>query len=283
MNKTGGLLLVFGALLVAVAAALGGVGVSSAHKNGCHDESDRSAATDHSARWQQRHCHPPKKHCHRHWDRNHGHKKHCPRVTPMPTVAVTPTPVATPTATPVATPTASPSPSPTLEPTASPTPQPTAEPTPPPTPEPTASPTPEPTAEPTPEPTPAPVPEVDIEVTSFTLNAPNNATAGLPFQLTGQVNVRNNAPTTPGVVDTTFTPSLPPGCSATTGVMTVQNTIVPAGGTVFLSRSWMVTCMLPGLSTFDMNVTSLIDAAMPVVDPNPGNNAGSGSDSTQVN
>jgi hypothetical protein len=115
------------------------------------------------------------------------------------------------------------------------------------------------------------------------VNAPANATAGIPFQVTGQVSVRNNGPQTPGVVDTTFTPSLPASCAATTGAITVQNTIIGVGSTMFISRSWMVTCTVPGPATFDIGVTSLLDAAMPVMDPDLSNNTGSGSDTTQIN
>jgi hypothetical protein len=127
------------------------------------------------------------------------------------------------------------------------------------------------------------LPPVDIEVVSFFVNAPANATAGVPFPLTGQVNVRNNGPSTGGVVDTTFTPSLPAGCSATTGAITVENTVIGVGSTIFISRSWMVTCTLPGPVTLDMAVTSLLDAAMPVVDPDLSNNSGSGNDTIQIN
>jgi hypothetical protein len=106
---------------------------------------------------------------------------------------------------------------------------------------------------------------------------------GIPFQLTGQVNVRNNDPSLAAIVDTTFTPSLPAGCTATTGVVTVQNTSLPSGSSAFISRSWMVTCTEPGLKTLGMSATSLLDPAVPAIDDNTANNTGVASRDIQVN
>jgi hypothetical protein len=127
------------------------------------------------------------------------------------------------------------------------------------------------------------VPTIDIEVVSLAVNGAATASVGVPFQLTGQANVRNNAPFLAAIVDTTFTPTLPAGCTATTSVVTVENTLLPSGASAFLSRSWMVTCAQPGLQTFGMNATSGLDPAMPAVDDNPANNTLSASRDIQVN
>ena len=128
------------------------------------------------------------------------------------------------------------------------------------------------------------MPTVDIEVVSLTLiNAPDTPSADFPFQLTGQAIVRNNSPLIAAIVDTTFTPSLPTGCTATTGVVTVQNTPLPAGASTFLSRSWMVTCTDTGLMTFGMSATGALDPTVPAIDDNPANNTRTASRDIQVN
>ena len=113
--------------------------------------------------------------------------------------------------------------------------------------------------------------------------SPASAQTGVEFVLTAGSTIRNNGPSTPVIVDTTFTPVLPASCSATTGVKTVQNTTLPLAINVFVSRSWMVTCSEAGPHTFTVNVNLAIDAAQPHVDPNLANNTGSASSVTQVN
>jgi outer membrane biosynthesis protein TonB len=262
MTRSSPVLLV-AVLLIALLAALASVGASNANKNGCPNPNSANGSS------------------HANEASAHGADKQGDRdcAAATPTVLATPTESATPTAEPTAEPTPAPTPEPTPEPT------PTAEPTPPPTPEITPSATPEPTPEPTPSPapTPTPIPTLDIEVVSLTLSGAATGSVGIPFQFTGQVNVRNNAPTLPAIVDTTFTPSLPAGCTATTGVVTVQNTPLPSGSSAFLSRSWMVTCTEPGLKTLGMSATSLLDPAVPAIDDNTANNTGVASRDIQVN
>jgi hypothetical protein len=115
------------------------------------------------------------------------------------------------------------------------------------------------------------------------VNAPSNAGAGVQFVLTSGANIRNTGPVTPAIADTTFSPALPPGCNATTGATTVQNTNLPANVNVFVSRSWMVTCSDPGFYTFAVNGTIAIDSSQAIADPNLFNNHGSGSATTSVN
>src|SRR3989304_4706497 len=122
-----------------------------------------------------------------------------------------------------------------------------APPEPPPPPEPTWAP---PTDVPTPTPIPTPPPGADVQTVEVIVNSPAGAGTGVQFVLTGGANTRNSGPVTPAIVDTTLSPALPPGCAATTGVMTVQNTTLPANINVFVRRSWMVTCAEAGFYTF---------------------------------
>jgi len=262
MTRSSPVLLV-AVLLIALVAALASVGASNANKNGCPNPNSANGSS------------------HANEASAHGADKQGDRdcAAATPTVLATPTEGATPTAEPTAEPTPAPTPEPTPEPT------PTAEPTPAPTPEITPSATPEPTPAPTPSPapTPTPIPTLDIEVVSLTLSGAATGSVGIPFQFTGQVNVRNNSPSLAAIVDTTFTPSLPAGCTATTGVVIVPNTSLPSGSSAFLSRSWMVTCTEPGLKTLGMSATSLLDPAVPAIDDNTANNTGVASRDVQVN
>ena len=255
MNRSRAILPV-SVLLIAIAVAMASVGASNANKNGCPNANSANGAS------------------HANEASAHGAAKQGDRDCAAATPAfATPTEDATPTT------------APTPEPTTAPTPEPTSEPTPAPTPEPTPAPTPEPTPEPTPTPgpTPTPMPTVDIEVVSLTVNGAATASVGIPFQITGQAIVRNNAPSLLAIVDTTFTPSLPAACTATTGIVTVENTLIPSGASTFLSRSWMVTCTETGLKTFGMSATGALDPTVPAIDDNPANNTRTASRDIQVN
>src|SRR3990172_3988166 len=126
--------------------------------------------------------------------------------------------------------------------------------------DPTPAPTTEPTASPTPTPIPTPPPGADVQTVEVIVNSPAGAGTGVQFVLTGGANIRNNGPVTPAIVDTTLSPALPPGCAATTGVMTVQNTTLPANINVFVSRSWMVTCAEGGFFTITIKLKNGIQA-----------------------
>jgi len=259
-------------VLIALAAALASVGASNANKNGCpnpnsaNGSSHANDANDASA---------------------HGADKQGDRdcAAPASTNVATPTEGATHTPAPTAEPTQAPTPAPTPVPTPDPIPTASPEPTPAPTPEPTPTASPEPTPEPTPSPgpTPTPVPTIDIEVVSLALNGAATGLVTMPFQVTAQVNVQNNSPSLGAMVDTTFTPSLPVGCTATTGVGFVDNTALPFGSNAFLTKSWMVTCFETGLKTIGMSTTSLLDPAVPAIDDNMANNTRVGSRDIQIN
>jgi hypothetical protein len=112
---------------------------------------------------------------------------------------------------------------------------------------------------------------------------PPSATAGVRFDVTAQVFVRNNGPVGPAVVDTTFTPTLPAGCTATTGVALVDNTVLPALTSAFLSRTWVVTCTQAGTAQINMTAASALDVTQLAIDPNLANNSKSASGSIVVN
>ncbi|HLC28950.1 MAG TPA: hypothetical protein VJL07_05845 [Dehalococcoidia bacterium] len=272
MQRSRSLLTVLAALLIATALALAGAGASLADKGGCPNENSGNGgghANDNSA-------HGPKKQDDRDCHPGPSGSQSTPTEAAIPVADPTPAPTTEPTASPTPTPSPQPTPTPTAEPiaTATATPEPT------PSPEPTWAP---PTDVPTPTPIPTPPPGADVQTVEVIVNSPAGAGTGVQFVLTGGANIRNNGPVTPAIVDTTLSPALPPGCAATTGVMTVQNTTLPANINVFVSRSWMVTCAEAGFYTFTINVNIGIDAGQAIVDPNPDNNLGSGSDTTNVN
>ena len=263
MNKSTPLLVVLMASLLAAAVVFVGAGASLADKSGCpnaNSENGASHADEHSA----------------HGTEKQGERGCSDRVaTPSPAAEATATPTPEPTAEPPADPpaTATPEPTPSATPTAEPTATATA------TPEPTATPT---EAPPTEVPTPTPVPGADVEVVGVTVSSPANAIAGVAFMMSADVSLRNNGPVVPVVVDTTFAPVLPTGCTATTGAITVQNTALTGNFITTISRAWNVTCTSPGSQGFTVNGSTAIDPLQPAADPNPANNSGSGSSSTVV-
>jgi hypothetical protein len=265
MNKPTVFRLILAAALIPAALAFAGATVSVADRGGCpngHSDNGASHANDNSA---------------------HGADKQADRDC-VPDTLSTPTPTPGPTSLPELTP--SPTPEPTLAATPEPTPEPTLEPTATataePTPTATASPEPTPTPAPTDSPTPTPPPPADVQVVDASVISPAGASIGIQFVLTAGATIFNNGPSTPVIVDTTFTPVLPASCTSTTGVKTVQNTTLPIGTNLFVSRSWTVTCSVAGPQTFTVDVSVAIDAAQPYVDPNPANNVGSASSVTEV-
>jgi outer membrane biosynthesis protein TonB len=252
MNKWGDPLKVILAVLVAAGVVVfAGTSASIADKGGCPNANSENAdASEDSAHSDERQV-----------------ERGCLGSTQTPTPsAETPTP--TPTAT------ASDTPTPTATETATPTPTETATPTP------TATETTQPT--PTSSPTPTPTLEADVQAIEVVVNSPVNAIVGVPFVVSADVTVRNNGPVTPVVVDTTFTPVLPEGCTATTGVLTVQNTTLAGNFISAISVAWNVTCTAAGPQTFTVNVNTAIDPLQLATDPNLANNSASGSGGTVV-
>lgn len=268
MNKPTTILLILAAILLPAALAFAGVRASVADRGGCpNDHSDNGGShandnNDNSAHGDDKQG-----------DRGCADALSTPAPTPTSVAEATPAPTPEPTLAA----TAEATPAPTPEPTPEPTPTATAEPTP----TATASPEPTPTPAPTVAPTPAPQP-ADVQVVDASMISPGGtAPLGVQFVLTAGATILNNGPSTPAIVDTTFTPVLPASCSATT-VKIVQDTTLPLGTNVFVSRSWTVTCSQAGTHTFTVNVSVAIDAAQPYVDPNPANNVGSASSATEV-
>lgn len=276
MQRLPAILTVVAALLIATALAFAGAGATLADKGGCPNENSGnggSHANGNSAHGAEKHD----DRCGHDGDEDDGDDNDdedddapSPTATPapIPEVAGEPTPA--------------PSPEPTATPAPEPTPTPTAESIATPTATPEATPTPPAADVPTPTPIPTPPPGADVQIVDVIVNSPSGAGAGVQFVLTGGADIRNNGPVTPAIVDTTFTPALPPGCTATTGVKTAQNTTLPANVNVFISRSWMVTCAEAGFYTFTINVNIGIDGGQAIVDPDPTNNLMSGSDTTNV-
>ena len=115
------------------------------------------------------------------------------------------------------------------------------------------------------------------------VNAPSTGVAGVQFSISVSAVLRNNGPEATVLVDTAFVPTLPADCSATFGAITIQDSALPLGINVSISRSWMVTCTQPGPHAFTMDAMAAIDPLQPATDPNPGNNSMSANDTTQIN
>ncbi len=263
MNKSTPLLVVLMASLLAAAVVFVGASASRADKGGCpnsHSENGASHSSENSAQGAAK----------------QGERGCNDRVaTPTPASEPTATPTAEPTAEPTAAPTATATPEPTPSATATAEPTATATATPEPTPTPTQAPR-------TAAPTATPPPGSDVEVVEVAVSSPADAIAGVSFMMSADASVRNNGPVTPVVVDTTFVPVLPSGCTATTGAVTVQNTTLMGNLITTISRIWTVTCTIPGSKGFTVTGTALIDPLQPVSDPNPANNSGSGSSATII-
>jgi hypothetical protein len=270
MNKSIPLLVVLIAGILATAVIFVSAGASIADKGGCpnaHSGNGGSHANEHSAHGAEK---QRERGCDGSGTQGTPASQDTPTATPEPPAEPTPTETAVETPTPTATETAVPTP--TQTPTSTPTETAT----------PTATPT--VTVEPTPTDTstPTPVPGADVQVIDVFVISPSNGTAGVPFMITAGSDIFNNGPVTPAIVDTRFTPVLPPSCSSTTGVRTIENTPLAAGMNVFVSRSWMVTCSAPGSHVFGFNVDITIDSSQVFADPNPANNSGSSSSSTSI-
>jgi hypothetical protein len=59
------------------------------------------------------------------------------------------------------------------------------------------------------------------------------------------------------------------------GPVTVEDSSLPEGVGVYISRGWIVTCVEPGTHEVTANVSVAIDPAQSVGDPDPSNNTGS--------
>jgi len=103
------------------------------------------------------------------------------------------------------------------------------------------------------------------------------------FEVRVSASLRNLGPANSVLVDTTFTFSAPPGCSAVpSALFTAEDTNLPENVGVSIGRIWLVTCAQAGTYTFTTDVSVVIDASQPISDPDTSNNDGSGNDSTSV-
>ena len=98
------------------------------------------------------------------------------------------------------------------------------------------------------------------------------------------LSLRNDGPAPSVVVDSTFSVAAPADCSVTPAApVTVQNTVMPVNVGVSISRLWNVICTQAGPHSFTVDASVAIDPLQTVSDPDPSNNSGSGSASTQIN
>ena len=117
----------------------------------------------------------------------------------------------------------------------------------------------------------------------MTVSAPVNAPAGEQFLVTVGASLLNVGPADAVLIDTTFVLSPTSDCVVSpAGPVTVEDTSMPVGVNVYISRAWWVTCLDPGSATLAANVVVAIDPSESEVDPDPSNNAGSGDDTTQI-
>jgi hypothetical protein len=128
------------------------------------------------------------------------------------------------------------------------------------------------------------VPGADVKIVSVTVSAPRTASTGVAFTLVGLAGLHNNGPNGPVNVDTTLRISLPADCTVTNGTtVIVPDRSAPASVAVSVSRAWNVTCTQAGAHQFTIDASVAISPGQAFSDPNPANNNGFGSGSTQVN
>ena len=133
-------------------------------------------------------------------------------------------------------------------------------------------------------PCPAPLGQSDITMTAVSVNAPGSANPGTPFTITAQATVHNAGPFGPVNVDTSFSLSLPPGCSSTPGNQNAENISAPVSVPAMIPSpaiAWSVTCNTVATHTFFVNAQSLLDDST-AVDPDVTNNSAQGTGSTAI-
>jgi hypothetical protein len=132
---------------------------------------------------------------------------------------------------------------------------------------------------------PAPLGQADITVTGVSVNAPANGNPGTPFSVTAAATVHNAGPFGPVNVDTSFSLSLPPECTAIPGTtQNAENVSVPVSVPTVIpssSVSWNVTCSAAASHIFYVDATSVLDDST-AVDPNAANNSAQGTAVTTV-
>ncbi len=130
--------------------------------------------------------------------------------------------------------------------------------------------------EPTPDPTPTPAPADLADVQVVAVSTRVTASSEGQFEIRVGVNLLNAGPADTALVDTTFTFAVPSVCSVSpAGAVTVEDSWLPEGVGVYISRGWIVTCLEPDAHEVTSNVSVAIDAAQPLTDPDTGNNVGS--------
>ena len=125
--------------------------------------------------------------------------------------------------------------------------------------------------------------EADVQVVDVTVTAPDDAFVGDEFLVLVGASLLNLGPADTVLVDTTFALSPASSCAVSpAGPVTVEDSSLPLGVSVYISRAWLVTCLEPGSVTFTADVVVAIDSAQSEADPDSSNNTGSGDDTTQI-
>jgi hypothetical protein len=134
------------------------------------------------------------------------------------------------------------------------------------------------TVDPIPDVTPTPVPadEADIEVVGVSVRTPTALSLDGQFVVRVGASLLNAGPADTALVDTTFGFDVPSACSVSPEYpLTVEDSSLPEGVGVYISRGWIVTCLEPGVHQVTANVTVAMDTAQSMSDPDPSNNTGS--------
>ena len=123
----------------------------------------------------------------------------------------------------------------------------------------------------------------DVQVVDVTVSAPNSALVGEEFLVLAGASLINVGPAETVLVDTTFVLSPAASCAVSpAGPVTIEDSSLPVSVSVYISRAWWVTCLDRGSATLTAEVVVAIDSSESEVDPDPGNNTGSGDDTTQI-
>jgi hypothetical protein len=123
-----------------------------------------------------------------------------------------------------------------------------------------------------------------VKVVSVALTAPATGLTGVQFPVSAVVSLHNNGPVASVNVDTTFSLTLPAGCTVPNNnlVVTIANKSLPASTSVQIMRSWFVVCSGAGDHMFNVDGSVAVTPGQSVSDPNPANNSGSGAAMTSV-
>lgn len=117
--------------------------------------------------------------------------------------------------------------------------------------------------------------DVDLEVQSVTVDAPESATVAVPFNVTVNAMLRNNGPFGPVDDPADIGLSTPADCTKEPeGPFELFTASLEAGATIPASVTWSVTCSGAGVREFRGFATALSGFEDVYIDPNNDNNFG---------